>query len=213
MSQTLQTGLNSLSANQVADGTRIVKLGNALSRGGLTLSQAVVSDIMVLAVPATAVVSCYATAGGAPGVKSPVVFSALAAGSVAVNPAGDLEFDNADGVTAAEVVYIGAEGDLITEQLTVTASSATLLQSRSAAVLRSVTVDVGVVLGAKAVGPRGAAPALGIANIDNAGTAITFNAGDVVNGTATVSYIAQPGIGTAGESTLGLLSGLQDVLF
>jgi len=211
MSRTLRAALNESNPNKLPVGGHDVLIGSALGLTPAYFEGAVAADILTLPeeAKAAAPLLVFARTGGTTGYKVPTDPETVPlAGEVSITPTGDLIFAAADAVTTVEATYAPIEGDIITEQVDVAASVATLLFARRARMLLAVTVDVGVVLGAKLIVPRGtAAPALGEVALDAAGTGVVFNAGDVVAGRATIRYIAAPGVGVG--VTLSLRARLQ----
>lgn len=200
MSRPLSDALNESNPNKLPNAGHDALLGSALQKNPAQFGTfAVASDIATLpdGAKAAQVLSVFVRAGGATGyfVAAPEE-TTPAAGEFAVNAMGDVEFAAADAVTSAEIVWVPCEGDVITETMQVTASAGTFLQSRRARKLLSVTVDVGVSTGAKGINPRGSAAAAGLVAINTAGTGLVFDAADVVDGSATISYIATPSQGT-----------------
>ena len=91
--------------------------------------------------------------------------------------------------------YSSAEGSVITETVDVLASAAIFQAGRSGVLLLTASVVTGVIPGDKTVDFRGLTPAAGEVVITDLGQ-LAFNASDVVNGTAIVSYYAAPGVGS-----------------
>jgi hypothetical protein len=152
----------------------------------------------------------YARAGGTTGLLTAIQAGVPAVTQISITPDGNLVMAAADAVTDAEAYYVAHEGDLVVETgVDVVAGVLTPAFARSAVCLIEATVVTGVIPGAKAITARGGAPAAGNAAIGDLGT-ILFNAADIVNGTATVTYIAYPGLGNAEEATAEKLDNLLD---
>lgn len=196
MARTIKDVLNESNPNKLPSGAQIAKLGSALSLEPVFLDSAVSSDTIVLsnAAKARIGVAAFASAGGATGALSPVS-GAPAAGQFSISPTGDFLFAAADAITQAEVSYLPVEGELITESVNVVGSSAALPSGRKAVLLIAASITVGIATGAKTVVARDSAPAAGEAAINAAGTAIAFNAADVVAGSCELTYIITPGSG------------------
>lgn len=205
MSRTLRAVLNESNANKSPAADHQVLVGDALAIAPAFITGTVSGNVLLLPQNAKAgqVLRCWARAGGSTGNKQPAAAEATpGAGFCSVNQLGDIEFAAADAVTAVDVLYVPVEGTIVTEQVQVTASVGLFLNSKRVSQLLSVTVDTGIVLGAKVVADRASAPALGSASASAAGTGVTFNAGDVVTGLATLVYIASPGVGTDTQASL-----------
>jgi len=152
---------------------------------------------------ASMVLKAYAAAGAATGELAYVTGGAPAAGEISTTPDGNLVTNAADAVTSLEAAYMTYDGQVVTDVVTVTASVATFNASRAAYALISATVDAGVIPGAKTVVARGtAAPAAGQVAVQDDPTTVNFNAADVVNGSATLVYVAQGGVGNGVAGTL-----------
>ena len=207
MSRTLQAVLNEANPNKLDPAFQKVVVGDALALIPRIFSGAVTSDTLVLPTnaKAIAILSAYATAAGTPGYRTPVAqLTALAATTCKVSPTGDILFSAGTAVTAAEVVYMSAEGQVITETVDVVASVGTLNFNRSATTLLSANVLVGATLGPiPTIVLRGtAAPSATECALSDVGNTIAFNAADVVTGSVSVSYIAFPGSGTSSQDSL-----------
>jgi len=199
MARSLRTALNESNPNRLPSAGQVAKLGDALALSSAFVAGAVSSDALALPSNAKAlsVLGAFATAGGATGWLLPVAPGAAPiAGECGVSPSGDILFAAADAVTAAEVTYLVAEGEVFTETLEVVASAAALPQSKQAVVLISAEITSGLSLGAKTSIARASAPAAGEAAISLDGASIAFAAADVLAGQAIVTYVAQPGAGS-----------------
>lgn len=201
MARTIKDVLNESNPNKLPSGAQIAKLGSALALEPIFVDSAVSGDTIVLpnAAKARILIGAFASAGGATGPLTPTGGTPVA-GEVAISPSGDIIFAAADAITQAEVSYIAFEGEVITESVTVVASSAALPSGRKALCLVSASILVGIATGAKTVIARGSAPAAGEASISADGTAVDFNAADVLAGSCSVTYVITPGSG--GTSSL-----------
>lgn len=184
--------LNRADLNTLSDSLRKLPLGKALALLAVTVRGDVESNVLELPdnMKATAVVSAFATAATSAGAKTPVVGSP-AAGEVAVNALGNIVFNGTDAVTAAEVTYLVAEGDLIEEEVIVQSNTAIIGGGRTVRLLLEAEAVAGSGLGVKTVLSRGtAAGSAGQAAATNAGS-VAFNATDAVT-RARIKYIAFP---------------------
>lgn len=184
--------------------------GSAMALVTRTVGQGVVaSDVLVLpnTAKAIAILEAYAVAGTSGTGQLAVVArgATLITGQCNITPTGDIAFFTTDAITLAEVTYVTVEGALITEIITVAASVGPLLANKAAKLLIAAEVLTGVVPGAVVVDYRGVTPATTEVAIDDEGTGIVFNAAQVIAGTATVTYIATPAVGTAKNSIGNLL--------
>lgn len=208
MTRSLRAALNESNPNKISDGFRVALAGDALALTPAFIASAVTANTIVLANKAAFILAAFAVAGGATGALT-VVAGVPAAGQVAVSPAGDIVFAAADGVTSAEVTYAAQDGETFTETVDIVGSAALFLQSKRGVRLVSATVltsNIPAGLGAKTIAARGSAPAAGAAALSTAGTGVAFNAGNVVTGTASVTYIATPGVGAAPLGLAGRLA-------
>ena len=213
MSRTLRAVFNESNANKLPSAGLELPLGDALGVLPHFVRAAVVSNVLALPsnLKAARVVNCYSVAGTLTGPLTPTNIAVPTTGLVGTSASGDILFAPADAVTFAEVTYIPFEGPVISDLVQVAASVGTLLQGRGAQKILSVTVNTGLVLGAKTVDVRGTAgPAAGHAASQNDPTLVNFNATDVVTGTATITYVAQPGMGTTPISVGAQLEALVD---
>lgn len=203
MSRSLAAVLNESNPNKLADAGRLVRLGTALSLIARKAVVTVVAGTGIGALPTNAkaatILRCFVRAGGVSGYFTPIAGEAPPATTqVAISPGGDLLFLAADAVTSAEVIYLAEEGEVITERMTVAASAGLFAQGRRAARVLSATVVAGVTPGVVLVpDDRTTAAGAGEVCLTLLGTGVVFNAGNVVAGTVDVTYIAQPGFGTA----------------
>lgn len=206
MSRPLIDVLNEGNQNKLGSAAQAVELGNALGLVTRFIKAPVVADVIALpdGFKAASIVRAFATAGGTTGMKTPVLpEGAVAATQVGTTPTGDILFAAADAVTSAEVEYAVLEdGGVFEEDIDVVASALVFPQGRGAVVLLAASVLVGLVLGAKVIEARGAAPAAGDAALATDGLGVTFNVADVVNGKAHVKYAAAPGVGPGSELSL-----------
>lgn len=216
MSRNLKAALNEANPNKIAAVLNAVRSGAAFGAIPQFFRGTVTADVLALPeeLRAAAVLQGFRVAGGATGQIIPEVQGTTpAAGEAAPNPVGNVVFAAADVVTEAEVMYLPFQGEIFEDFVVVAASSATLLGSRRGAVLLSAEVVTGVIPGAKTVDFRGAAIAAGEVGLALSGLTVTFNAADVVAGTARVRYVAQPGVGNGVQKSLAtLLTELQAAL-
>lgn len=198
MSRTLKAAINAANPANVPVGLQVAKAGTLLGLIPRRVRAAVVAHTLVLpdAAKAAAVLSAFSIAGTLTGRLAGGSSATPATGNAGVSLSGDIRFATADAVTSAEVVYLAAEGDVITDTLTVDSDSATLLGGRAAHTIIRVESIEGTTLGALTVAARGAAPGAGAASQSLAGTVVSFNASDAVTA-ANVTYIATPGVGSA----------------
>lgn len=203
----LRDVLNECNANKLPSAGQALKLGNAIALCPMFITGTVTSHLLALPTTqkAIAVLFAFAQAGASTGQKTPIATGAApAAGQVGVSPTGDIQFNAADAVTSADVVYMSAEGEIFTETLPVAANVATPLQDKRALILLSATAVTGGTVGAKTVDFRAAALAATEAGVTLTGT-IGFAAADAVT-SATVTYIAKPGVGVAAAPVAELLA-------
>lgn len=199
--------------NNVADAMSKADVGSGLALMTRTRRLTVASNIAVLPSDskAVAILACFVEAGTLTGWFTPVKPQlAPSTGNVAVNASGDIEFASADAVTMAEVVYIAAEGDIITETVDVAANVGTLLGSRRAMFLIStVAVAGGLAAGTTGLVKGRAASVTNTTRfccLNLAGTGVIFAATDAVT-RATITYVAMPGQGTAPPDFVNRLTG------
>lgn len=159
---------------------------------------------------ASAILGAFVRAGVTLGPKNPVVPAATASGipattNVTTSPEGHISFNVAtDAPTDAEVTYVAEEGDIIEEVIPVVPGTGvgTPLASRNIKRLLSATVLTGGVVGACTVDQRGFAVATTRHAAASATGLAQFLAADAVT-TATIRYIATPGIGNGTKAPLG----------
>lgn len=197
MARTIKDVLNESNPNKLPSGAQIAKLGSALALEPIFIDSAVTSDTIVLPADAKASLGLtgFASVAGSTGALTFAAGGSPAAGQFSISASGDLVFAAADAVTQAEISYFPFEGEVITETVTVDASSAALPSGRKAICLISASVVLGIAPGAKLVVARDTAPAAGEASINAAGTAVDFNVGDVIAGSALLTYVITPGSG------------------
>lgn len=198
MARSLKTILDSGDANKLGAVAQVGRVGTMLSLLPRLYAGAVASHVLVLPVPALALLAVRSTAGTDIGEHTILNVTGTSAsvgdGEAALDAKGDVVFDADDVVTAAEVLYVPAEGDLIEEVIPVASHSGTLLMSRKGVILREVEALVGSSTGVKTVVARGSSPSAGEAALGNTGATVAFNASDAVT-SARVKYIALPGVG------------------
>jgi uncharacterized membrane protein len=159
---------------------------------------------------ASAILGAFVRAGSTLGPKSPTVPAATASGipattTVTTSPEGHVSFNVAtDAVTDAEVTYVAEEGDVIEEVIPVVPGTGvgTPLAGRNIKRLLAATAITGGVVGACTVDQRGFA----VATTKHAAASVLglaqFLAADAVT-SATIRYIATPGIGNGTRAPLG----------
>jgi len=202
MSETVQAALDKANPNTLPDNLRLARIGRTLADGSYWERVAVAANIGVLAIPAKSILSCYASAAGAPGWMVPVINEAVPiAGQCAINPDGNIELAAADAVTEIEVIYQPVLGDLITETVAVAAGglAAAMLNGHHIAQLVTATLDAAATLpGIKTVVARGTgAPAATTMATTFGGAGVQFAPADCVGACgASVTYYATPGEGT-----------------
>lgn len=217
MSRTLRSAFNEANPNKLPDVNKALRMGEAMALLPRFVQGAVTSNVLSLPDEAKAgqVLVAFARAGTSTGYKTAAApHSTPGAGAVAVNAAGDIEFNGTDAVTAAEVLYVAAEGDVIEEEIDVAADgTASFLQSREGVVLLEAELLSGDSVGDKTVIARGSAPAAGQAALDLLGQPV-FNATDVGANVerARVKYVARPGAGAGVDDAVGTtLDAQQDI--
>jgi hypothetical protein len=148
-----------------------------------------VAGVVSPSVPAMSIWSAFDRTNGVYlAITAPEVVAG--AGSVAVAANGGVTVDPA--CLSVELVYVAAEGTIVTETVQVVASVATFLAGKTGIKVLSATVLAGIVLGAKATVKRATAPAATKVALSALGTGVTFNVADVVNGSASITYLARP---------------------
>lgn len=208
MSRPVDVTLDEANPNALPSAAQQTKMGKAFRLNSAHIAEGAVAA-NVLALPenarAAGLLSVYSRVGGVTGYFGFAEReSTPGAGNAAVDPEGNVEFAAADAVTEAEVVYMPAEGDVIEEQITVPASGiGAFLQGREGVILLTAELLTGAAPGVKTIDTRGAAPGAGEAALSDVGQPI-FLAADVGagGGTATVRYIARPGVGTGVDDDL-----------
>lgn len=208
MSRSVETILNEFNPNKGPSGAQLVSIGKALRTNSPQFATGVpVADVLVLpdGEKAMLAVSGFALTGGTAGPLDAADLGTVPAiTTVGVDGKGDLVFAAADAVTLAEVTYIPAEGDVIEEEIDVSAAGvAAFLQGRRGVLLLEATLLTGTTPGAKTIDFRGVAPAVTEAALTDAGQP-AFNGVDVgaVPVRATVKYVAAPGVGTGVADSL-----------
>lgn len=193
--------LNTSNPNAAPSAMQSAKIGDALNVSAGFFAGTVTSNILTLPSPAGCAVRVYAMSGSVVGPCTILAESAtLATTECKVNALGNISFFATDAVTSAYVFYHAAGPAAITQTVNVASSAALFAGSNRSLRLVSVTVDTGLVLGSKTVLSQGATPSAGQVALNAAGTGLTFNATDVVTGTATAVYIPMPGYGTTEAS-------------
>lgn len=179
--------------NKLGSAAKVQALGATLNLSPVTAILPVVAGVATLpaAAKAAQVLEAWDRTNGAYlAVTAPE--GGAATGKIAVSPTGDLDVDNT--CASVEVVYIPAEGVVVTETVQVTGSAASFLGGKTSRRLLAASVVTGVAPGPLTVVARASVPAATEVSLDADGAGVTFNAGDVVNGTATLTYIANPSV-------------------
>lgn len=204
MGRALREIFNEGNPNKVAAAAQVGRLGSFLALVPRLAKGAVTTHVMTLPENARArvILAAISTAGTLTGNLTPIAGGAPTTGQVGITPTGNIIFATADAVTAAEVIYVSHEGDIIEETVRVVAHVATPTGGRNATLLLSAVATAGTLPGTKVVDFRGAAIATTEAGINAAGTGIVFATADAVT-TATIKYVATPGIGSA-RTALGV---------
>ena len=77
MSETVQAALDKANPNTISDNLRLARIGRTLADGSYWERVAVVANVAALAIPAKSILSCFASAAGAPGWMVPVINEAV----------------------------------------------------------------------------------------------------------------------------------------
>jgi hypothetical protein len=205
MARSLAAVLNEGNPNKVPTAVQSARMGDILALSPRKASGVVTAGILSLPenARAAAILSARVTAGTTLGPKTPAVPAASASGVpattlVTTSPEGHVSFNVAtDAPSAAEVVYVAEEGDIIEEVIPVVPGTGvgTPLAGKTLVRLLSATILTGGVTGACTVDQRGFAVATTLhAAASQTGAAVQFLAADAVT-SARVKYIATPGVG------------------
>lgn len=198
MGRTLKEIANGGDTNRLGFAAQAGRLGSAVALIPRSYKGAVASHVMTL--PATArartVIAAFVTAGTVTGHMTPVPGGAPTTGQVGVTAVGNIIFATADAVTAAEVVYLTHDGEIIEEIVPVVSNVATPSGARGLSLLLEAEAKTGSVTGSKTIDFRAASITTGEAGINLLGTGVTFASADAVT-LARIKYIATPGVGTA----------------
>lgn len=190
MARTAREILNEGNINRLGSIMRDSEVGNLLNLTPKSVKLTVASNIGVLPNHAkcAAILRCFVTAGTATGYFTPTNLATPTTTLVGVNPKGDILFAAADAVTAAELIYVSHEGEVVEEVISVASNSGTLLGGKEAMQLLEVTSTVGTLTGAFTPTTRGATPTTGLAALSVTGKAVVFAAADAVT-QARVKYV------------------------
>lgn len=203
MPRSLRAALNEANPNKLPNGCQQIRLGDRLAAGPVFASGAVASNTLVLPEDAKALypVVGFIRAGTGTGILKPAeTLGTPAAGEVGVSPSGDLIFAAGDAITAVEVHYVGADGEIYTDvELGVVSNVATL--PVNALMLVSAEVTAGTAAGVKTVLARGASPAAGQAALNAAGTGVAFAGADGAQ-RVKLTFIAAPDVNVGTETDL-----------
>lgn len=205
MARSLRDVVDEGNPNKVDTALQSARAGLILALSPRLVKAAVVAGILTLPenARAAAILAATVTAGTTLGPKTPVVPAASATGipattNVTTSPEGHISFNVAtDAPTAAEVVYIQEEGDIIEEVIAVVPGTGvgTPLASKNVRRLLEATQLAGTVTGSCTVDQRGFAVATTRhAAASASGASIQFLVADAVT-SARVKYIATPGVG------------------
>lgn len=214
MTRSNQDLMNEANPNKVASAIQVLKGGDAyglIPRFVKGTVGTVTTHVLTLPnnAKACAVLAAYSTVGTLTGRLTPVQQgTAVTTGLVGITAGGDILFATADAVTAAEVQYISYEGNVITETVAVSAAGvASLGGGRSAVLLIAANLLTGTTTGVKTINARGgSAPATTTADVSDTG-GVRFAAADATpGGTATITYVATPGIGSEALPLSGRLA-------
>lgn len=210
MARTLKTVLNESNPNKLPSACQVLPLGDALL-GGIRRAVLTVDAAGVGALPEEArahqPLAATARTGGAPGDKLPVNMVPPGAGNFTVSATGNIQFDVADAVTEAEVLFIGREGTVTEMTVGVVGSTFVLPAGQYGSIILEAEVIVGVTPGLLTPIFRGQVPAAGQVAIGFDGRTFSFNAANIVAGTARIRFLKQPDF-TAGENLAREFSGL-----
>ena len=197
MTRSLVAILNEGNPNKVPNALAELPAGQAFTLIPKHYKGAVASNVLVLPEAAKAVALIYAlkATGTDPTWAAPVLPNAtLATDQARVGPTGNIEFFATDAVTAAEVIYLAADGYVREDEILVVAGTGIGTLDTDAFLILSATVTEGTALGAKTVVPRTtAAPSAGQVGLNMNGTTVNFAVADAVT-RATVRYIARAAV-------------------
>lgn len=197
MSRPLQTALDESNPNKVPAALRELRAGEAFKLVARTELVTVSGNVATLSKPARAILACYASAGTAPGFKTPLQTGTPSAGQVAVGVTGTAVFNGTDAITEAEVVYLAAEGEAVTEEIDVASNVGAALQGKRAAVLLSAVSLAGTLTGTLTPVVRGSTPTTGQAALGATGTFVFAGADAVTR--VRVTYIPLPTAAAGGS--------------
>jgi len=210
--RSLRNILDESNPNKSDAGLQLARVGSMLALIPRFIKGTVTAGILTLpeSARASAILMARVTAGTTLGPKNPVVPAATASGipattNVTTSPEGHVSFNVAtDAPSAAEVLYVPEEGDVISEIIPVVPGTGvgTPLASRQAKRLLEATALVGTVTGACIVDQRGFAVATTKHAAAKEDGTIQFLAADAVS-SALVKYIATPGVGNGTKAPLG----------
>lgn len=197
MARSLKTIANQGDQNKLGAVFQAGRLGSAVHLIPRFFKGTVASNVLVLPqhARAAAVLTAFATAGTSAGAKTYVAGGTAAAGQVSINAVGNIVFNGTDAVTAAEVIYVTVEGDIIEEIVPVVSHVATPSFGRNAVLLLEAEALAGTLPGDKVVDLRGASIATTEAGLNFAGTGVVFATADAVT-SARIKYVATPGVGS-----------------
>jgi len=197
MSRPLQTALTESNPNKLAAAMHDLDAGQAFKLVTRTERVTVTANVATLSAPAKAILACYASAGTAPGFKTPLQTGTPSAGQVAVGPSGTAVFNGTDAITVAEVVYVAVEGEPVTEEIDVTSNVGSGFASKTGALLVAAESLAGTLTGALTIVARGATPTTGQAALGATGTFVFAGADAVTR--ARVTYYPFPDAAAGGS--------------
>lgn len=197
MSRPLQTALTESNPNKLPAAMHELDAGEAFKLLPRTEAVVVTANVATLSKPAKAILACFATAGTAPGFKTPQQTGSPSAGAVAVGPGGTAVFNGTDAINAAEITYIAAEGEVVTEEIDVVSNVGAGLSLKTGGTLVAAESLAGTLTGALTIVARGATPTTGQAALGATGTFVFAGADAVTR--ARVTYIPFPSEAAGGS--------------
>ncbi len=218
-SRSLRDICNEANPSKLESGLQQARLGTLLALVPRVIRGTVTAGILTLPenARAAAILAAFVRAGSTLGPKTPVVPAATAAGipattNVTTSPEGHVSFNVAtDAPSDAEVHYVPEEGDIIEEVIPVVPGTGvgTPLAGRNIKRLLAATAITGGVVGACVIDQRGFA----VATTKHAAASVLglaqFLIADAVT-SATIRYIATPGIGNGTKVPVGTNLDLAD---
>lgn|SRR3990167_5688055 len=197
---TLKSDLNDGNLSRLGAMVQAAALGDAVACIPRTIMAGTVNtanDRLELAEDrkAVAILSAYDITNGTAMEIEHLIGTTPAAGEIGVTADGDIVCAAADNIEAVDVVYVSPDADVVEFASVPVAASALVLPSSARALLiTEVEILTGVdlqVMGRGDIVARGGAPADNQCCLNAAGNGVTFNAADVVAGTARVRAMVQ----------------------